>query len=345
MAFLRKKGKYWQICYWDNDANKQRERTTKQTNVRAAELKLKEFVEKHNPNRVYIPANSTKINLSAALKLYVEDRRIEENISPATAVSYKRIINRFINTLGDREVIKITLPVVKEYNKILREDAVSQTTFATYNNHFHAVFNWLIKNGYYHYENPFTRRKPEDKEPQAFPPVKRILLFARLKKDKRFEQYAAVGLTYYFALRIEETAQLLSENFDMKNMILDLRNRKGVRDDTIPILDDAYKFIQTINLPKTGRLFPSYKNSIAIESWWKRLRVTYEKKYKMNLEYKFHSLRAARATDLLNSGHDLYFVKEFMRHRDIKTTLKHYTKRKIDLQRIEMNKKIKTRLK
>ena len=344
MAFLRKKGKYWQIIYFDINSNKKHERTTKQTNVRAAELKLKEFVQTLTPNTLYISAHSARVTLSKAFELFTKDRKIEDDISSATVKSYKKVINRLIKIIGDREVTKITLAVVKEYNEVLRNVPVSQTTFATYNNHLHSFFSWLIKNKYYHYENPFKRRKPEEKEPQAFPVCKRILLMARLKKDKMLDKYMVIGLTYYFALRIDETAKLRAENFDMKNMVLALRNQKGKREDTIPILDDAAKFLRTINLPESGKLFPTYKDKEAIHSWWMRLRVIYKEKYGMNLYYKFHSLRAARATDLLNSGHDLYFVKEFMRHKSVVTTLKSYTKRMIELQRVAMNKKLNTRL-
>ncbi len=47
-------------------------------------------------------------------------------------------------------------------------------------------------------------------------------------------------------------------------------------------------------------------------------------------EYGFHSLRKTFVSELINSGVKVFDVMKLARHKDIKTTIKHYSKAELD---------------
>ena len=65
-----------------------------------------------------------------------------------------------------------------------------------------------------------------------------------------------------------------------------------------------------------------------------------ELKKKYGYKNSFHSLRKARGSHLADYGVEPLFLKEFMRHKDIRTTLKYYIKIDQDNMREKMDNKL-----
>ncbi|OGU58261.1 MAG: hypothetical protein A2V66_03480 [Ignavibacteria bacterium RBG_13_36_8] len=332
MAFLKKRGKYFYIYYYDKSIGKLRGFSLKQTDKSIAKQELKTF--EANYNLKLLPRNFTFIPktllLSAAKDLYLKEKNYE---SPNTADAYKYAVQIFIIHCKDNPVEYYSRNEHNYFVSKLKERNYSQYSINNYVTHLFILFNWLIKKKYIT-ENPFIRIKIMGKnevKPIPFPDLEKI--YNNLTERKLIKHYNLVKLTYLCAFRKSESIACRKEDFDLKNKIIYVRNLKGKRIDTIPMLSDIEDFLKSLDMTGTGLLF-QYSGTHSTKSFWR----TVNKKLEFN--YTFHQLRKTRGTFLANKGIEPLFLQKFMRHRDFRTTQQYYIKIEIDQARKRMNEKI-----
>ena len=342
MAFLRKRGKIFHIIYYNRSLHKTEELSTKESNPKIARDMLKDFNAQYRIDPLFLlKRNDKKILFSDAVKLFIADRKRRE-ISAKTEIAYTGASDHFVNICGNKLINDYT---ILDYDKYLRHfqnglhhktKKYSKATIANYTRHIFGIFNWCVKENYCS-KNIIVRIKPPEANPTPISGDDRKKIYNELIKKKLLKQYYFLHLTYLLALRKGEAVNLRVEDFDIKNKIIYIRNSKGKRIDAIPMLKDIITFWEELKannfLPPEGKIF-NYQTAHGPDKMWNT--VTND----LYLDHKFHNLRAARATDLANSGVELLFLQKFLRHKESRTTLKHYTKLDIDKMRLNMDKKI-----
>jgi integrase len=316
------------------DKRLKREFSLKEQNRAVAQNILKSYNAQQTLE--LLPFNYTHsaepIKLSEVPELFFNRSRKMQRIrsvSQATKTAYIQAVNSFTNVCGDMLVNNYS---VKDYNSYLHhlktknninKKNFSTNTIATYTRHLYILFKFLEANSYIK-KNIITMIEPEFKEAVVIPQKHLKLILDKLIERKMLMQYNLVMLAYLFGLRKNEVVAVTGDDVDLSNLLFTVRNSKGNRLDQIPILKDSVEFLQSLNL-SGGKLF-NYAGVDSINSFWR----TTNRLCKVC--YTFHSLRKTRATMLANSGISALYLQKFMRHKDIKTTLKYYVT--LDLQKM-----------
>ena len=271
--------------------------------------------------------------LSEGLKEFEAQR---DSNKKSTEKAYRNAVNKFIQYAGDIRIKSVTIELVKNIEKQLSKDKVhnrliSENTIASYINRLHIIFNFFVKEGYAEI-NPFPTRQINIKEIVTIPDedLDNILGKLMIKNRKHYKVIAFLLLT---GLRRGEIIGLTFENnVDFSQGILKVFNYKKNRVDKLPIYDELEEFILNEWETKEGLLF-DYKSSESLKFFEKFLK---SEGYK---NYSFHTLRKTFISKLINSGLNVYDVMNLARHKNIKTTLKHYSAAELKRMGNEISKK------
>ena len=217
----------------------------------------------------------------------------------------------------------MTPELVKEIERKMRRnkkengDLISENTVASYINRLHIIFNYFIKKSYVE-TNPFPTKGINIREIVTIPDddLNKILDKLRNKNRKHYKVIAFLLLT---GLRGGEIIGLNFENnVDFTQKVLRVFNYKKNRIDKLPLYSELEEFILKEWKKHEGLLF-DYKSSDSLKFFEKFLK---DERYK---GYSFHTLRKTFISKLINSGMNVYDVMNLARHKNIKTTLKHYS--------------------
>ncbi len=176
------------------------------------------------------------------------------------------------------------------------------------------------KPGYYNIERP----KREFKIPDILTPGEITLLMSNTKNIKH---RTMLQVTYSCGLRNSEVRAIKLHHIDWKQSILKVVCGKGKRDRLVPIPDDTLEllkqyYIEYIHkkynpnrLLFIGEKYQEYSSRSLQE-------LVAQAMQRINLKKHItpHSLRHSRATHLKNAGVDIKDIKDFLGHRDLKTT-------------------------
>lgn len=336
MAFLRKRGKYFSIIDYEPATRKQISMPLKEQNKKIAEEYLKEYNAKKQLRLLPIGLTQKRnsVFLADVPEIYFQFRLEERRIlSPKTKTTYKTAVDSFINVCGNNPVDSYTKADYKKYCAALEHSKkeYSINTLANYTRHLFILFLWLQKQNYIR-ENIIIRIPEKIVDPEPIPMEHLFNIYVNLMSRRLYKQYLIVKLTYLCALRQSEAVAIHGADFDKANKTIYVRNQKGKRIDAIPMLSDIEKFLSDYDFPE-GLLF-NYKRPDGIKRFWETAN------NKLGYNYTFHQLRKTRGSDLADAGIDPLFLKEFMRHKDFRTTQKHYIKINRDKMRESMNNKL-----
>lgn len=87
------------------------------------------------------------MNLSSAIKEFILDQRIRGN-SQATIQYYENALGLFLEFASDIDILKIDLPLCREYYLELVEGDINSISTQTYIRGLRAFLNWLYENEY-----------------------------------------------------------------------------------------------------------------------------------------------------------------------------------------------------
>lgn len=167
-------------------------------------------------------------------------------------------------------------------------------------------------------DNPMTRlRRP--KLPRGCPrPISTISLYRMLGQDRLKERTRGmILLAAYAGLRVHEVAKVRGEDFDIDQMLIEVRG-KGGHTDLLPLHPQVLAVVE--RMPTRGLWYPSRANpGHAIDA----RTVTSTIKGAMvaaDVSGVPHGLRAWYATSLLRAGVDVRTVQTLMRHASLNTT-------------------------
>ena len=184
-------------------------------------------------------------------------------------------------------------------------------------NRLHILFNFFVKEGYIEF-NPFPTREINIKEIVTIPDDDLGDILEKLKNKNR-KHYKVIAFLLLTGLRRGEIIGLTFENnIDFGQCILKVFNYKKNRIDKLPLYKELIDFIFQEWDIKEGLLF-DYKSSESLKFFEKFLK---NEGYK---NFSFHTIRKTFISKLVNSGMNVYDVMNLARHKNIKTTLKHYS--------------------
>ena len=260
------------------------------------------------------------MTLSAGLKEFQNNKSDNKK---STQRTYRNAVEKFIQLAGDMKIKQITPDIVKGLeNKIRREkkangNFISENTVASYINRLHILFNFFIKE-HYAEANPFPTKEINIKEIITIPDKELEDILEKLKVKNR-KHYKVIAFLLLTGLRRGEIIGLSFENnIDFTQNILKVFNYKKNRVDKLPLYNELKDFIFQEWDNMEGLLF-DYKSSESLKFFEKFL------KKEGYHNYSFHTLRKTFISKLVNSGMNVYDVMNLARHKNIKTTLKHYS--------------------
>lgn len=286
-----------------------------------------------------------EMSLSRGLDEFLKSK---EELNQKTAVGYRNAMNKLIKYSGNVAIKRITPELVKELRiklntdkyqvnitgkknlaesaekKVYKEKLLKEITIISYLNKLRIIFNYFIKQKYIA-DNPFPAQPIKFKPVVTIPDKELNDILSKLKRDNR-EHYKVIMFLLLTGLRVGELIGLtFEENIDFREEILKVKNFKKKREDLLPIYPELMEFIRMEWNEYTGLLF-NYKSIHSMKFFERfRKREGYEK-------YSFHTLRKTFITKLINSGMSVYDVMTLARHRNIETTLRHYSR--ADLRRM-----------
>jgi len=188
------------------------------------------------------------------------------------------------------------------------------------------IYNWASDMGLYDGKNPAARIKHpklnnEVTECLTKEEIKRLLVTLSSWKNKRVALLIRFAL--YTGLRRGELFSLKWKDVDLQNGVINLRNTKGGKDESLPISDEA------LNILCAARaLLPSPDCSNVFPNKWGRKRRTFGNTWTyiktaagIPLTFRFHGLRHTYASYLASSGKVSQFtLQKLLTHKSPQMT-------------------------
>jgi len=132
-----------------------------------------------------------------------------------------------------------------------------------------------------------------------------------------------LALMYSAGLRVSEAVNLKTEDIDLDNKIIWIRQGKGSKDRQ-SILPDKLIYVLTklVKNKNVGQyLFPGQKSGSCLTTRSaEKIFSNALKSAKINKRATCHSLRHSFATHLLEAGTDIRYIQELLGHRRLETT-------------------------
>ena len=232
------------------------------------------------------------------------------NYSDRTLENYLSHIKKFINSIGDRQIIHLNSKDFQNYLNSYNFTSTSQQNQIINSIRFLYKFGLNKK---YDKVN-FIRPRKEKKLPKV---IDKDLILTQLSKIENIKHKAILSLTFSVGLRVSEVVNLKIEDVDSKRMLIYIKNAKGKKDRIVPLsqtilelLRNYFREYKPIEYLFNGQVKSQYSVKSCQEIF---------KKYIDNTSH-FHTLRHSSFTALLESGTDLRIIQKIAGHSSSKTT-------------------------
>jgi integrase len=352
-----KNEKTWRIKWYDPLTGKPRSESAKTTiesvAVKLAKKKTAEL-ELGIAKSQLVKAGTNRITLSQAFEEFL----LAHNKYTASSIrAHKRAFQNILDVNGDKycqqysqtdfdDLLKALTSIrkvpitthVKKAEIRYREIFLSPNTIANYTRHLSVFFEWLLKKKYI-LENPIVKQKENVEDPEPIPEAdqKRIFDFLLQWNKKHYDLFK---LMYLGAYRAGELCAVSSNDFEIDNHVLRVKNFKAKRTDRIPLLKDTKEHFEQMKL--SGQI--TTLGYTGLKSLWSRVLEAANKHYKLSgddkMKYHLHQIRKSRGTDLANIGVDLLWLHKYMRHTSLEVTRKYYIKVDLNKARNVINERL-----
>lgn len=238
--------------------------------------------------------------------------KTKRNNALGTVDSYQRTIDYFLLANSDVQPRLITDQHIDIFKDFLTGKGLAQNTISSHIRNLRIIFNYFKEKGYI--EKNLVKRIPQKEKPIKIIPDNLMNDFLTYLKSKNLRHYRFIKLLTLTGFRTGEAIELTWENIQFDNNRIVMRNIKGNRSDEFPLNETLKNFL--LEFRSTGSIF-NYKSTDSLK-WLKKV---FTSKLK---GYSFHDIRRTFATKLLIGNVNPYVVMKLMRHKDFKTTMKHY---------------------
>ena len=319
MATIRTKRGFLYLDYRDEAGKRHRDALRlkdTRANRRKAELEKKK-VEYELAAGVYVEKIRRDQKRNITLQQgYDEYKALKKRNKRTTLVHYKNALDK-VNALVNLPINSITMDMIETQEKMLLANGLSKNSIASYYGKLRNMFDYFIRRGYIN-SNPIPMRKMKPKIIVTIPEKEMIQILSKLKEKNR-KHYQVIFFILALGLRRSEVVKLNWKDVDLKKRIIAVQNAKDEeRIDVLPIYQELFDFIISEFPKREGSIF-NYKSGESLKFFSKFL-----KREGFN-HYSLHTLRKTYLSRLVNSGFKIFDVMTLGRHKNIKTTLEHYT--------------------
>jgi len=239
-----------------------------------------------------------------------EQKLIFLNYSQRTIDCYLSYINKFVISLGDKQIIHCNSNDFQSYIDNYKFTSISQQ------NQIINAIRFLYKFGLNKkYDKvSFKRPRSEKKLPQV---IDKDFILNKLSKIENVKHKTILTLTFSVGLRVSEIVNLKIEDIDSKRMIIHIKNAKGRKDRVVPLSKNVLELLRKYYLeykPIEYIFNGQNSNQYSIKSCQNIF-----KKY-IDEKSHIHVLRHSCFTNLLESGTDLRIIQKIAGHSSSKTT-------------------------
>jgi len=239
-----------------------------------------------------------------------EQKFIYLNYSKRTQDNYMSHIKRFIESIGEKQIIHCNSSDFQSYLDNYQFSSTSQQNQII--NSIRFLYKYGLDKKYD--KVSFKRPKKEKKLPKV---IDGDFIKSKLESIKNIKHKTILTLTYSVGLRVSEITNLKIEDIDSKRMIIHIKNAKGRKDRIVPLSQTVLELLRIYykKYKPSTYLFNgqgSEQYSIAsCQSIFKRY---------VDCNSSIHSLRHSCFTTLLESGTDLRIIQKIAGHNNVKTT-------------------------
>ncbi len=258
------------------------------------------------------------VDLNPYLKRY-KSYLIDIGLRPSTVESYVWLAKSY---LEHAKTNRPTAADFVDFRETLHKKNLSRSTINNYSfaiKKYHQMWGEQI-------ENPFLKRN--DEIPYYFNEEDVLRIFSVIRNIKHL---AMLQTIFYGCLRASELCSLDDNDVDLKALRIRVREGKGGRDGIVLINNECASMIkQYLNvrpmLEIDGRT-PLFYTDYG-KRWTKRglhtIFTAYKKKAGIQKQGSVHVFsRHTPATIMISKGCDIRIVKEILRHKDIRTTIRY----------------------
>ncbi|NBO36866.1 recombinase XerD [bacterium] len=239
-----------------------------------------------------------------------EQKFIYLKYSPRTSENYLIHIKRFLNSVGDKQVIHLSSKDFQNYLDNYNFTSVSQQNQAI--NAIRFLYKYGLERKYDKVN--FQRPRSEKKLPQV---IDKDFLLDRISKIENKKHKAIIALAFSTGMRVSEIVNLKISDFDLQRNIIHIKNAKGRKDRIVGLTQKVRQILRDYHLEyKTKEyLFSGQTNS----KYSARSCNQIVKKH-LGENYHFHTLRHSTFTALAENGTSLPVIQKLAGHSSSKTT-------------------------
>lgn len=258
----------------------------------------------------------------------------ERGLRPQTLRETLRVLDRLCAYAASQNLRALTHELVKSFLVDGRLNlGWSPKTFRVYWQYLKTFFDWCVAKQYLK-ENPAVGIK-KPKLPQRLPrclsheDARKILAETVLISWNNYwigKRNLGIVATFLMAgLRLQELLDLRCEDVDLHTSELWVRCGKGQKDRHLPMHPQLVRILKEFREdPKTKAkgspwFFPSSRSTLKLRT--RDIRVIFERITKASgVKFTPHMLRHTFAREMLDSGLDIYKLKELLGHNHLSTT-------------------------
>lgn len=239
-----------------------------------------------------------------------EEKFIYLNYSPRTRENYMSHIKRFLESLGEKQIIHCNSSDFQNYLDSYKFLSVSQQNQVI--NSIRFLYKEVLGKKYD--KVSFKRPRSEKKLPKV---IDGEYIKSQLSKIVNLKHRTILTLTYSVGLRVSEVVNLKIEDIDSKRMLIHIKNAKGRKDRIVPLSQTVLELLR--------QYFKKYKPKEYLfngQTGGKYSVGSCQKIYKKYIDSasSIHTLRHSSFTNLLESGTDLRIIQKIAGHSSSKTT-------------------------
>ncbi len=318
--FLFKRGKFYQIEYFDEYENRNKRISTKCINKKDTLRFLTNFkINIQKSNKVKF------ISLKNFQNEYLEYVKI--NFSKSYFVTVEVSFRLLINEIGDIPLNKISYPQLDKFFTVTfnRTKEGARTYLIALKSAFNKAIKWEYIN-----DNIFTQvRLP--KIPKHLPATINHTELMNIIQNTTNIDLQDIYLTgFHTGMRLSEIINLkwININLDERRIIIrntDSFTTKNKKERVIPINDTLFRVLSNktkniVNLNSDYYIFSKCDGVPYLKDYISKNFKKVIRKLEMNDRIHFHSLRHSAASNMVQAGVSLYVVKEILGHEDLSTT-------------------------
>jgi integrase/recombinase XerD len=239
-----------------------------------------------------------------------EQKFIYLNYSPKTKSNYISHISKFLESLGNKQIIHSSSDDFQNYLDNYEFTSVSQQ------NQVINAIRFLYKEVLNKKSDKvsFKRPRSEKKLPKV---IDSDLIISKLNNIENIKHKAILTLTFSVGLRVSEIVNLKIMDIDSNRMLIHVKNAKGRKDRIVPLSQTVLDLLRTY--------YKEYKPKYYLFNGQKSVQYSIgscQKIYKKYIDSttSIHTLRHSSATTLLESGTDLRIIQKILGHSNVKTT-------------------------